>query len=140
MPVLSSKAVGQIGGAVELAAAHVDVAAAGLAKGDDAGIQPMDQRAQRQKIQITRSRNVESVFHDMKSSLDVIVATPAFQLSVDFCSNTTEGRKAAVHRHNDSGDKLRSRRHEPQDSPQQILRLAESSHGSVLNDGMAASS
>ena len=51
MPVLQAEAVGQVGGDVELAAADVDVAVRRLAERDDAGIEPMDQRAEGHKIQ-----------------------------------------------------------------------------------------
>ena len=51
MPVFRPKAVGQVGGAVELAAADVDVALRGLAERDDARVQTVDQRAERQEIE-----------------------------------------------------------------------------------------
>ena len=48
---LQAEAVGQVGGHVELAAADVDLALGGLAEGDDARVQAMDQRAQRHQVQ-----------------------------------------------------------------------------------------
>ena len=43
------KAVGQVGGDVEFAAAHVNLAFVGFAERNDPGVQTMDQRAQRDR-------------------------------------------------------------------------------------------
>ena len=56
------EAVRQIRGDIELAAAHVDGALVGLAKGDDARIEPMHQRPQRNQVERTL-RNLQAMFH-----------------------------------------------------------------------------
>jgi len=48
---LHAEAVRQVGGAIELAAGNVDQALGGFAEGDDAGIQAMDEGAERNEIQ-----------------------------------------------------------------------------------------
>jgi hypothetical protein len=48
---VQAETVGQIGGAVEFAAADVDVAVRRLAERDDARIKPVNQRAEGQEIQ-----------------------------------------------------------------------------------------
>ena len=49
---LQTKAIGKVGGHIELAATDVNLALRGLAEGDDPRIEPVHQRAQRQKIQL----------------------------------------------------------------------------------------
>ena len=60
MPVAQAEAVRQVRGAVEFAAADVDLALGGLAEGDDARIEAMDQRAQREQVQRAAGWNVET--------------------------------------------------------------------------------
>src|SRR5687767_13587228 len=48
---LHSKTIGEVGGAIEFAAAHMDGAAGCFAKRNDAWIEAMDQRAEGEKIQ-----------------------------------------------------------------------------------------
>ena len=60
---LQAEAIRQIGGAVELAAADVDLALGRLAEGNDARIEAMDQRAQGEKIQCAFWFDIQSVFH-----------------------------------------------------------------------------
>ncbi len=50
-PVFRPKAIRQIRGDVELAAAHVDLALGRFAERNDSRVQPVDQRAERQKIE-----------------------------------------------------------------------------------------
>ena len=63
MPVCSPKTIRQVRGDVEFAAADVDLAFGGFAEGNDAGVQPMDQRAQRNEVEASAVRNIQSVFH-----------------------------------------------------------------------------
>ena len=56
-----AEAVGQVRGAVELAAAHVDRAGAGLAERDDAGIEAMDEGAERQEVEWSRRHGCRAV-------------------------------------------------------------------------------
>ena len=48
---LAAETIRQVGGHVELAAADVDLALRRLAKGDDARVEAMDQRAEGQEVQ-----------------------------------------------------------------------------------------
>ncbi len=50
-PGVQAEAVGQVGGAVELPAADVDLALGRLAEGDDPRVEAMDQRAERDEVQ-----------------------------------------------------------------------------------------
>ena len=60
---LHAEAIGEIGGAIELAAADVDLALGGLAEGDDSRIEAMNQGAERQEIQGAFLSNIETIFH-----------------------------------------------------------------------------
>ena len=60
-PGLHAETVGQVGGAVELSAAHVDLALRCLAERDDPGVQAVYQRAQRDKIQRSFSLYIQPV-------------------------------------------------------------------------------
>ena len=51
MPVFMPEAIGQIGGAIELAAANVNLALGRLAKRNDSRVETMNQRAERQKVE-----------------------------------------------------------------------------------------
>ena len=64
-PVFSAKAIGEVGGAVEFASAHVNVALAGFAERDDAGIEAMDECAERDEIEraLFGGGNVQTVAH-----------------------------------------------------------------------------
>ena len=55
------EAVGQIGGYVELAAAHVNLALRRLAKRNDSRIEPVHQRTKREKIQLAFLANIQPV-------------------------------------------------------------------------------
>src|SRR5262249_59912100 len=59
-----TEAVGEVRGTVELAAAHVDGAGRGLAERDDARIETMDERAERQKVECAVLSDVQRVRHD----------------------------------------------------------------------------
>ena len=65
---LEAEAVRQVGGAVEFAAAHVDLAFGGLAKGDDTGVQPMDQGAQGDEVQCAAWGNIQTMIHKLALS------------------------------------------------------------------------
>ena len=60
---LHAEAVRQVGGAVELAAADVDLALGGLAEGDDAGVQTVHQCAQGNEIQRGIRTDVQTMTH-----------------------------------------------------------------------------
>ena len=61
---LQAEAVGQVGGDVEFAAADVDLALGGLAEGDDARVEPMDQGAEGHEVQRPTLRDVQAMLHD----------------------------------------------------------------------------
>ena len=61
MPVSRPKQSARFAATVELAAADVDLALGGLAERDDARIQAVDQRAERQEIQRAVLGNVQTV-------------------------------------------------------------------------------
>ena len=54
MPVLQAEAIGQIRGDVVFASRDVDVERAGLAKGNDPRIEPVNERPERKKIELAR--------------------------------------------------------------------------------------
>ena len=60
---VQAEAIRQVGGTVELAAADMDVAVGGLAERDDARIEAVDERAERQEIQRAFFRNVQTFAH-----------------------------------------------------------------------------
>ena len=60
---VEAEAVRQICGDVEFAAADVDVAMRRLAERDDARVEPVDQRAEREKIKRAGGFDVQAVFH-----------------------------------------------------------------------------
>ena len=60
---LHAEAVRQVGGAIELAAADVDLALGGLAEGDDSRVQTMHKGAQGNKIQPAVRTNIQTVIH-----------------------------------------------------------------------------
>ena len=62
---VQAEAIGEVGGAVEFAAADVDLALGGLAERDDAGIEAMDQRAEGQKVQRAFFGDVQTIFHSI---------------------------------------------------------------------------
>ena len=62
-PRLQAEAIGEIGRAVEFAAADVDRARGGLAERDDAGIEAVDERAEGHKVQGAARGDVQAVFH-----------------------------------------------------------------------------
>jgi len=66
---VQAETVGEIGGAIEFAAADVDVAVRRLAKRDDARIKPVDQRAEGQEIQRAFLGDVETFAHDFECRL-----------------------------------------------------------------------
>jgi hypothetical protein len=74
------EAVGQVGGAIELTAADVDLAFGRLAEGNDARVEAMDQRAERDEIQRAFGVaprglcgvDVKSVFHKFSFLYHVI--------------------------------------------------------------------
>ena len=57
---LEAEAVGEVGGAVELAAADVDLALARLAEGNHAAVEAMHQGAERNEVQGRVGRNRKS--------------------------------------------------------------------------------
>jgi hypothetical protein len=57
---VQAEAIGQVGGAVELAAADVDLAFGRLAERDDARVQTIHQRAQREEIQRAVLTNIQA--------------------------------------------------------------------------------
>ncbi len=61
---LQAEAVGEVGGDVEFAAADVDLAFRGLAEGDDAGVETMDQGAEGQEIQRPTLGDIQAKLHD----------------------------------------------------------------------------
>ena len=63
MPVLRRKQSERFAAHVEFAAADVDVAVCRLAKRDDAGVEAMDERAEREKIQRAFFFDVQAVIH-----------------------------------------------------------------------------
>ena len=63
MPVFRPKQSDRLAAHVELAAAHVDPALGRLAEGDDAGVEPVDERAEGQEIQRAVGTDVQAVFH-----------------------------------------------------------------------------
>ena len=60
---LEAETVGQVGGDVELAAADMDFALAGLAEGDDARVKAVDQRAQGHQVKRATWRDIQAIFH-----------------------------------------------------------------------------
>ena len=62
---VQAEAIGEVGGAVEFAAADVDVALGGLAERDDAGIETMDQGAEGQEVQRAFFGDVQTIFHSV---------------------------------------------------------------------------
>ena len=63
MPVLQAEAVGEVGGDVELAAADMNLALGGLAEGDDAWVQTMNQGAQGHQVQSASRRDLKRKTH-----------------------------------------------------------------------------
>ena len=59
-----SEAIGEVGGGVELAAADVNRAGRGFAERDDARIEPVNQRAEREEVERAVFRNAERRSHD----------------------------------------------------------------------------
>src|SRR5207302_661811 len=57
-----SEAVSEVGGDIEFTAAHVNVALVSLAKGDDAGIEPVDQSTEGKKIESAVGADLQSFF------------------------------------------------------------------------------
>ena len=62
---LQAEAIRQVRGAIELAAAHVDVAFAGFAERDDARVEAVDEGAQREEIQRPLRRNLQGFAHTL---------------------------------------------------------------------------
>ncbi len=60
---IQAEAIRQIRGTVELTAAHVNLAFGRFAERDDARIQPVDQRTDRNKVQCAFLTNIKTVFH-----------------------------------------------------------------------------
>ncbi len=60
---LHAEAVGQVGGAVELAAADVDLAFSRLAERDDPRIEAVDKRAEGDEIQRAFLTDIQTVLH-----------------------------------------------------------------------------
>ena len=60
---VEAEAVGEVGGAVELAAGDVDLAARRFAEGDDAGVEAVDERAERDEVQRALLLDVQTVTH-----------------------------------------------------------------------------
>ncbi len=60
---VEAEAVGEVGGAVELAARNVYLASRSLAEGDDAGVNAVDERAQAYEVQRTFLLDVQTVTH-----------------------------------------------------------------------------
>ena len=58
-----TETIREVGSHVEFAAADVDLAFGGFAKWDDSRVEPMDQGAERQKVQRPGSRNIQAVLH-----------------------------------------------------------------------------
>ena len=58
-----AEAVREVRRAVELAAAHVDGARRGFSERDDAGVEPVDQRAQGEEVERASGRNLEGLSH-----------------------------------------------------------------------------
>ena len=71
---VQAEAVRKIGGAIELAAADVDVALGRLAKRDDARIEAVDERAEGQEIQRAIFGNVQTFAHDVLGCVALLVA------------------------------------------------------------------
>jgi hypothetical protein len=59
-----AEAVGEVGGGVELAAAHVDDAGMRLAKRDDAGVETVNEGAEREKIERAIGSNLQRLGHE----------------------------------------------------------------------------
>ena len=68
MPVSHAKAVRQVGGDVELAAADVDLAAVRLAERDDPRVQPVDQGAQGHEVQRAVLKDIQTILHSSSLS------------------------------------------------------------------------
>ena len=62
---VQAKAIRQVGGAIELAAANVDAALGRFAKRNDARIKTVDQRAERKKIEFSGLADIQTVFHSI---------------------------------------------------------------------------
>jgi len=60
---IEAKAVRQVGRHIKFAAAHVNLAMCRLAERNNAGVQTMDQRAQRQKVQRALVTNLQTIAH-----------------------------------------------------------------------------
>ena len=63
MPGVQAKAIGEIRGHVELAAAYVNGALRGFSKRDDSRIEAMNEGPQRQEVQCAISSNLVSALH-----------------------------------------------------------------------------
>src|SRR5579871_4288049 len=74
---LHAKAVGKIGGDIELAAAYVDLTIGGFPKGNDARLEAMDQSANRGKIERGLRKNVQNLSHRPSHSIARQPAAPA---------------------------------------------------------------
>src|SRR5919205_1538907 len=138
---VEAEAVGEVGRAVELAARDVYVAARGLAEGDDAGVDAVDERAQRDEVERAFPFDVQTVTHlfDSPCNKRAVSEPPAVAGGSDlYVLNPAEGREAAVNRNHDAGDEAGRGREEPQKRPQQVLGLAEAAHRRVRDDGLPA--
>src|SRR5437588_1869048 len=98
---LHAEAVREVGRAVELAAADVNLALGRLAEGDDARINPVHERAERDEVERTAGKKVQTVFH---------YCSPR---DCGPLSYAAEGREAAVHGHDYPCDEAGGRRQKP---------------------------
>ena len=78
-----AEAVGQVGGGVELAAADVDRAGRGLAKRDDARVEPVNERAEREEVESALVGNAQRSVH--KRTLTLRVDSTACQEIIERC-------------------------------------------------------
>ena len=60
---LHAEAVGEVGGDVKFAAADVNLALGRLAERDDAGVEPMDEGAERDEVQRAVRADVQTILH-----------------------------------------------------------------------------